>query len=752
VRDLGSHRLKDLQQPEQVFQFLHADLPAEFPPLRSLEAFAHNLPRQLTSFVGRERAIEEVKRLLATTSLLTLTGAGGCGKTRLALQVAAEMADELPDGVWLVELAALTDPALLPQATAAALGVRERPDQPPSVTLTEHLRARTLLLLLDNCEHLIEASAQLAQLLLRSCPHLRLLTTSREALGVAGEQTYPVPSLSLPDTRDLPPLDQLHQFEAIRLFRERAALSQPGFALTPANARLVTQVCHRLDGIPLAIELAAARVRALPIEQIAARLDDRFRLLTGGSRTALPRQQTLRALIDWSYDLLAEPERTLLRRLSVFAGGWTLEAAEAVCAGLSLEPRALSLEKSASDSTLNTQRSTLPLAEWQVLDLLTALVDKSLVQYEEQAAGPRYRLLETIRQYGRDRLLEAGEATAIRGQHRDWFLELAERAEPELFGARQGEWLDRLEREHDNLRAALEWCRAEEGGRESGLRMAGSLLRFWTVRGHICEGHERLIALLSPAESAPTPGRARALIAAASLSYSRGDLPAAAAFCQEGRSAAQEVGDLQTLAHALNLSGTVARIQGGLDVAGVFYEDSMAVSRNANDAWNTALAYANLALIPFCEEDYQRAADLFAESLTRFRHLGDTMYVATDVHFLGRIAQHQGDYARAVALHKESLDLYRETGNLPGLAYCLDGLAGVATARGEPERAARLLGAEEALRETHALPVYPAIRVDHERNVAATRAALSAEAFAAAWAEGRAMALEQAIEDALRET
>jgi predicted ATPase/class 3 adenylate cyclase len=409
LRDLGSHRLKDLQQPEQLFQLLHPALPADFPPLRSLAAFAHNLPVQLTRFIGREREMADVKRLLAASHLLTLTGSGGCGKTRLALQVAADLLEEYTDGVWLVELAALTDPALVAQTVVSALGAREEPSRTPAQTLLEYLRPKHLLLVLDNCEHLLAACAQLADTSLRSCPNLRVLASSREGLGVAGEQTYRVPSLSVPDAEHLPSLERLQEFEAVQLFAARAALSQPTFAVTAANARAVVQVCRRLDGIPLAIELAAARVKALPVEKVAERLDDRFRLLTGGSRTALPRQQTLRALIDWSYDLLTETERKLLRRLSVFAGGWTLEAAEAVCSGDGLD-------------------------EWEVLDLVTTLVDKSLVQYEAGEGEARYRLLETVRQYARDRLLESGEADVARGRQLDWCLALAERAEPKLRG------------------------------------------------------------------------------------------------------------------------------------------------------------------------------------------------------------------------------------------------------------------------------------------------------------------------------
>jgi predicted ATPase len=461
LTDLGAHRLKDLQQPEHLFQLLHPALPADFPPLHSLEAFAHNLPRQLTSFIGREREMGEVKEFLATTRLLTLTGSGGCGKTRLALQVAADLLEAYADGVWLVELAALADPTLVPQTVASALGVREQPVRPLTETLVDYLQPKVLLLILDNCEHLLTASAQLANALLRSCPRLRMLASSRQGLGIAGERTYRVPSLSLPQPRPLPPVERLTDYEAVRLFVERAVFTQPSFAITDQNAPAVAQVCERLDGIPLAIELAAARVKALPVEKLNERLDDMFRLLTGGSRTALPRQQTLRALIDWSYDLLSEPERALLRRLSAFAGGWTLEAAEAVGVGEGVE-------------------------EWEVLDLLTSLVEKSLVLYEEREGEGRYRLLETVRQYARDRLLESEEGEAVRTRHLEFFLHWAE----------QGPGLERLETEHDNLRAALAWSGAQRQG-DVGLRLGGAMGGFWHVRGYWTEGRERLAGVLA---------------------------------------------------------------------------------------------------------------------------------------------------------------------------------------------------------------------------------------------------------------
>jgi predicted ATPase/class 3 adenylate cyclase len=435
--DLGLHRLRDLPQPEHIYQLLHPDLPAEFPPLRSLSLRSHNLPQQTTSFVGREQEMAATKQLLAASRLLTLTGAGGTGKTRLSLQLADDLLTEYEDGVWLVELAALADPALVPHAVAAVLAVREEPGKPLTETLVEYLEPRQLLLILDNCEHLLAASAELVHTLIRFCPKLRIVATSREGLKIPGEQSYRVPSLTAPDPRSLPAtlagaelVATLGEFEAVQMFLDRAASIQSTFALTPRNARAVAQVCHRLDGIPLAIELAAARLKLLSVEQLAPGLDSMFRLLTGGSRVALRRQQTLRYLIDWSYDLLTEAEKFLLRRLSVFAGGFTLEAVLAVCAGEIVEPDG-------------------------VLDLLGELVEKSLVWAIEPAAEPRYRLLEPIRQYASEKLWEAKEGQVARLRYRSCLLRLAEQALAALSGPERELWLERLVAEYDNLRAAL---------------------------------------------------------------------------------------------------------------------------------------------------------------------------------------------------------------------------------------------------------------------------------------------------------
>ena len=472
------------EQPQNPRR-LRAVEPAEAEPApRSPERPPHNLPSELSSFVGREEELTEVKRLLENNRLLTLTGSGGCGKTRLALAAARKVVERFENGVWMVELASLAEPSLVPQAVASTLGVRERPGSSLTEALSDYLRTRKLLLLLDNCEHLVDACAALAGALLHSCPGLRVLATSREALGITGEIAWPVPSLSLPDLRRLPDIESLPRYESARLFVERATTVNPNFKLTEQNAPAAAQVCYRLDGIPLAIELAAARAKVLSVEEISARLGDSFRLLAAGSRTAMPRQRTLHATMDWSHELLSQKERVLFRRLSVFAGGFTLEAAESICAGEEL------------------QRD-------EVLDLLSHLVDKSLVIMWEDRTGTRYRLLETIRQYGKERLEEVGEAAHVRERHAGYYLAVAEEAEPELKGERQVAWLERFELEHDNLRGAISWS-LERRKAQDAARLGWALWLFWWIRGHFAEGRRWMEQALSAEGDAAMPASARA--------------------------------------------------------------------------------------------------------------------------------------------------------------------------------------------------------------------------------------------------
>jgi len=724
LRDLGTHRLKDLQEPERLFQVVHPDLPADFPPLKTLDARRNNLPIQLTSFVGREREIVEVKRLLGDARLVTLTGSGGAGKTRLALQVSANLLDDYPDGVWLAEFAPIADPVLVPKTVATALGVPEQPGREIIETLVDALRSKTLLLALDNCEHLLAACADLAVALLRACPRVRILATSREGLRVPGETLWRVPSLSFPDVRHLPPSEDLVLYDAVRLFVDRAMSTTPGFAVTGENAPAVAQICQRLDGIPLAIELAAARVNVLAVAQIAARLDDRFRLLTSGSRTALLRQQTLRGAMDWSYGLLEEREKTFLRRLSVFAGGFTLDAAEKICAGKEVD-------------------------KGDILDLLTSLVDKSLVGFSGQDGQERYRLLETIRQYARDRLLESGETEEVRRRHRDWYMVLAEQAAPELHGPRQQLWLGRLEAEHDNLRAALEWSEAEKDGAEAGLRLAGAVQRFWFMHGHWSEGRRWLEGALERSGEAPPSALPKALVGATHLAWRRGDYGLAATLGEKGLDLCRKLGDKVGTALFLRHLGQIAIEQAHYDRATALLEESLKSTNELGIKWSSGIALAQLGLGARDQGDYRKATALYTESLTLFRELGDKFLIAYALRHLGLVLLRQGDYRRAGASFLESLILCREVGDRWVSQECLEGLAQLTSAKGHYEHAARLFGAAEASREILGYRFHPPDQACHAASVVCTHAALGDADFATACAEGRTMTLEQATEYAL---
>lgn len=707
-----------------------------------------------------------VKQWLSTARLLTLTGPGGCGKTRLALEAARSLVEEYADGVWWVELTSLDDPALVPQEVARVLGVREEPGRALSETLADQLRPRQLLLVLDNCEHLVKACAVLADTLLRACPNLRVLATSREALNISGEVVWGVPPLSLPEGRErVPPFKELSKYEAVRLFTERARQRRRGFELTPQNALGVVQICRRLDGLPLAIEMAAARVRALSVGQIAMRLDDRFWLLTRGRRTRLPHHQTLRAAVDWSYNLLTEAERALFNRLSVFAGGFALEAAEAVGAGDGLEAYA-------------------------VLGLVTRLVDKSLVAVEEVADGKmRYRLLETLRQYGRERLAASGEVEDTRCRHAAYFLALAEASEPALEGPEQAMWLDRLEVEHDNLRAALRWARESEDA-DTGLRLAGALWPFWAVRGYWGEGWEWLTGLLAlPGAAERTAVRATALNGAGAMAYYRGDYTTVRSLWEESLAIRRELGDTAGIARSLNNLGAVAREEGDYDTARALWEESLAIKRELGDKPGIAVSFCNLgdlareqgdlaAARSRWEEslktwralgdkqniagmlrrlgdlaydlgDYNTARPLLEESLGMWRELGHTRGIAASLKSLGDVARSQGDHATARSLWEESLAIARELEDRRGVAELLAQFAGLAAAEHQPERAMRLAGAAAALRETVDTPFLPVEEAECERDLEPARQALGEEAAARVLAEGRAMTMEQAIEYAL---
>jgi predicted ATPase/DNA-binding SARP family transcriptional activator len=732
----------------------------------------HNVPASPTSFVGRTRELAEVTRLLDTVRLLTLSGAGGCGKTRLALAVAARVlaAATYPGGVWLVELAALTEPALVPRVVAAALGVREEPGRSLSATLSVALRATPTLLILDNCEHLGAACAALVGTLLGACPQLRVLATSRERLHLPGELTWPVPPLALPEVDYSLSLEALARCEAVQLFLARAQLVQPDFTLTSQNATAVVEICRRVEGIPLALELAALRVPVLAVEQLAARLGDALRVLTGGDRTVAPRQQTLRATLDWSYGLLAASERRLLRRLAIFAGGWTVEAAEAI------------------------GRADDPAAE-TVLDLLAHLAEKSLVLVEVHGDAVRYRMLETVRQYSEAQLRSAPEEIAPAcARHAAYYLALAEQAEPALTGREQDVWLVRLEREHDNLRAALRWL-LEAGQAELGLRLGGRLWRFWQTKGYFAEGRRWLAALLDQAGAvARSMERAKVLFGAGRLAYVQGDYPPARALLAESLTIARDWDDRELIAGALIQLGHLAFVQGDTAEARARYEESLATGRVGgwdHSEWAIGIALTSLGKVAFGQDDAASGQRLYEQALAIFRQLGDTINIADARAYLGQMAFARGDLPAARARYTESLALRRAVGNRPGIANalaqlgciataqndyalagglfteslpllqvtgatqdiaaCLEGCAVLALALRQPAPALCLAGAAATLRVGGGGFSSPAVGRQTPLTSSLTPAwQLAGEAAAAAWATGQTLPLAQAIAEALR--
>lgn len=747
----------------------------EVPAARqTLGGHRHNLPVELSSFLGRDAEIAELQRLLGTTRLLTLTGSGGVGKTRLALNTAAGLLGVAADAVWLVDLAPLSDPLLVPQAVAQAAGVREEPGRPLLATLATALGVGRVLLVLDNCEHLVGACAHLAEELLRACPDLRVLATSREPLGVPGEVAWLVPSLDLPAAGADVSREELGRSPAVQLFVERARAARPGFALTGENGPAVAEICRRLDGIPLAIELAAARVRILAPDEIAARLGDRFRLLAGGSRTAPPRQQTLRAAVDWSYDLLTEPARRLFERLAVFAGGFTLDAAEAVCAGGEIE----------TDG---------------ILDLLSRLVDRSLVLAEPQD-GPgdgieatRYRLLETLRAYGADRLAERGEADRVRARHTAWLAEMAEQADRAFRGPEQARWLRWAEREHDNARAALAWALEREEA-ELAVRLTASLAWSWLVHLRWSEGLDWAQRVLALPRAAPTRELGLLLAHAVELAVFRGDLASnrpsgdlravgrwieeclaigealhddelvLSAYgmslmvrefgleleelpqvsVEEAQALARRVGNTWGECRGLEKLARQALRAGDLDSASARLSEAAELARRTGDTYSLALALNELGDVERARGAHPRAGALYEESRRLFADLGlgAQPYL---VHNLGYVALAAGDCVGATAHFMQALTQYRRLGEGRGVGECLIGFGAVAAAEGRAADAARLFGAGDAALEELGTQLWPSNRPDFERWLARARRGLAGRDFDRAWADGRLLSLEQAI-------
>jgi predicted ATPase/DNA-binding CsgD family transcriptional regulator len=736
---------------------------------------AGNLPALLSNFIGRTREIDEVKELISVYRLVTISGSGGSGKTRLAFKVADEMAGEFQHGIWIVELAPLSDPGLVLQSIAATFGIHENSGRTLNRMLVEHLLPRQTLLLADNCEHLINPCAVILQELLQACPNLKILATSREVLGVPGEIVWTVPPLSLPDTQlwkkpssAKEALQANKDSEAICLFLDRAVSASPEFTMTIENGGWIAEICHRLDGMPLAIELAAARVRSLSVKQIAERLDDRFHLLTEGSRTGPHRQQTLAAALDWSYSLLSAKEQRVLQRLSVFAGGATIEAAEAICAGKGVESE-------------------------EVVDTLSHLVNKSLITASmPQGSEARYRLLETVRQYAREKLEEMGEEDDSKNCLLDYFVNWAEKIKLHPDGPEQLAWLKLFEADQDNIRAALDWSLISAEGANAGLRLATIMGNFWKLHGYHSEGRLRILAALAQ-KGAQQENliRAQALFQTSVLAFFQSDYPAVRELAEQSLAIAKKLGitGRKVVADALELLAEAATETGEYTAAPKLYDQALSLYREAGDlvgigdtlkmlGWGAmrigdyehAESLLNEGLI-FCRQSgdlrqicsalaglgelavrcnqYERASDLLKESLDLSRRAGEKWGIAIALGSLGWVAFRQHDYREMRKLIGESLDVRMETGDRGGMAWCLEKLAEAKSELSYFQPAVIIFGAAFTLRASVGSVMDAADRPDYERLISWLRTELGKVAFEAAWTEGQAMRLEQAIEFAL---
>jgi predicted ATPase/class 3 adenylate cyclase len=753
LTDVGEHYLKDVLRPQRLYQLTAADLPSNFPPLNTLKSSSHNLPTQLTSFIGREKEIAEIKSLIHSERLVTLTGSGGTGKTRLSQEMGTQLLTNFPHGVWLIELAPLTDASQIIPAIAQVFGLQEHPFGPLQTFVMDYLRDKKILLILDNCEHLIEACARLADDLLHQCASLKILASSREALGIAGERVYHTPSLA--------------EAESTQLFIDRAYAVNPKFHLTETNASAIAQIGSRLDGIPLAIELAAARVKLLSPEQIAARLDDMFRLLVGGSRTALPRQQTLRALIDWSYDLLSDEEKRLLQFASIFVGGWTLDALEAV----SEDP--------------NT------------LEHLEGLVSKSLVVTEEREREMRYFLLETIRQYAREKLFEAKQSSAARDRHFVYFDNLSGKMWDVFRSADMIDWRNRAEEEAENFRAALEW--GLENHVEEAIRLAG---HFCTISSWLSKHSEGLALVKSALERVnsllPVDGDAlihrqkiiaKALFAQGTVAFGTGNIPLLIQSLKEAIAISRITGDKLMLGYSLEMfftASTFIQVEGSEEAA---QEGLIIFTEEINDRWGLSMAYQNMAWlanrrgdliekdkyfhkikellrdIPFSfqaglfylgmgmiesvQRNYETAKQLFEEGLKIFKRLENKYFQTALRSELGHVARHSGDIPQAKKIYHDTLPEWKDLGNRAAIAHQLECFAFLAVIDEEPQRAIKLFSAASAVRERVQASMTEPERVEYNQAVARLHSMLAAARFDALWAEGRSMTMERAIDFAL---
>ena len=765
VIDLGEHHLKGLKQAEKIFQISARNLLQEFPALKSLTHATNNLPTQLTSFIGREHELAEVQSKLEDGRLLTLIGPGGTGKTRLSIELGNQLLPSFEDGVWLVEFAPIADPSLILQTIASTFDLGEVPSVPLKVLVHDYLREKELLLILDNCEHLIEASAEVADELLHVAANIKIVASSREALGINGETVYRVPSLSLPDEVEFRK-ETAMGYESVQLFVERASQANRKFQLSDENAPAIIQICRRLDGIPLAIELAASRITAFSLEQIAKRLDDRFKLLTGGSRTALPRQQTLRALIDWSYDLLEHPEKALLRRLSVFAGGWTFEAAEMICNNV------------------------------DVLEYLPRLINKSLVVINDEGYEPRYSLLETIRQYARDKLLENGEGEGTRDRHLAYFVEMGEISVPEIFNKeKELEWLNRLETEYDNFRTAIEWGLSSDPFAVA--RLVYSLTYLMVITSYAGEGHRWGVEALEKIKLLRDSGhvltteekvyKARLLVSMGIMSFSMGDNPSTIREADEATNDLRSLGDKQPLALAMAFLAAACLITGNVDRAIQVSEEALAVAEELGDKyvlgsvlsatsrveafakgdfpkaiemhekagrllkehgsrWSYGINMYGFGNLYTLQNQFEEAREKYKIAMQTMQELGSHRNVNMIKSDLAHILRQEGNYQQAISAYQETIKEWQRMGHRAAVAHQLECLAFIARALGQAEKSVKLLGAAEAIRERIKIDMTIQEHAEYDSEVAKLKANMDEEMFASLWVDGRSMTMSQAID------
>ncbi len=661
-RDLGERRLKDLIQPVQIFQLVSEGLETDFPPLKTLDARPNNLPYQLTNFVGRDKEMKQVKELLADTHLLTLLGSGGSGKTRLALQVAADLIDQFKNGVWLVELEQLIDPVLLPQTVNQALRNQEESQKSPEETLIEYVKDKEMLIILDNCEHIADACAHLAENLLKTSPDLKIIVTSREALKCEGEQTHRLPSLLTPAKKKSYKAQEILEFESVELFLERAQAVNPSFSITDENAAVVAGICHDLDGIPLAIELAAARIKVLSVEKIYERLSDRFKLLTGGKRTALPRQQTLKALIDWSYDLLSDEEKRIWGKLSVFAGGWTIEAAEEIC-------------------------QDEEISQYDILDNLINLTEKSIIIYDSEK--DRYRMLESIRQYGDDKLKESNGKESVYVEHLKYYTALAVASEQKLAGDEVKKWLEILENENGNMEAAMHWS-VSGGNQNEGGKLAAAFANYWLNRGYLTTASYWLDHILAGSPEMERSIRGNLLGIAGLFANMLGDSEKAERLIEEGLVISRELGNRDDVASGLNNLASVVYERGDYTKARELIEETLAIDRESGDPSKISFSLINLGTVARLQGDYDTARNLLEESLAIRRKAKNKFAISSSLNTLGILHSNLGEYEKAKDYVKEGLQIAEELGNKYGIADGYGLMGDIESLIGNHEEAKRL--------------------------------------------------------------